>query len=365
MTSSPSQQQMATRSDAADQAQRALRQGRISWRVGRWQGRFRIRELIASASAVIIVVACAVAGLLLGDVALTPTQVWEVILGGGSRVERLVVLEWRAPRALSAAVLGAALGIAGAVFQAMTRNPLASPDILGFVTGSYTGALVSIVLLGGGFYLTATGSIIGGLVTAFLVYVLAWRRGIDGFRLIVIGVAISAIAAAVNTYLLLVARLEDALVATAWGAGSLANIGWPQVGPAVLAVLVLCIALAGFGTRLAQLQLGDDAAKATGVRVEPTRLAIVIAAVGLTALATAVAGPIAFVSLCAPQIMRRVLGTAGETLAGGALGGAMMLSISDLITTALPAGLPVGVVTTCFGGGYLTYLLIKEARRHA
>ena len=234
---------------------------------------------------------------------------------------RTVVVEWRAPRAVAAVIFGAALGTSGAVFQSLTRNPLASPDIIGFSTGSYTGALIVIILIHGSYLELAGGAILGGIATAALVYVLAWRRGVQGFRLIIVGIAVSAVLGSFNTWLMLKADLEVAMSAAVWGAGSLNGTNWEQVLYGGAIIVVLLAGIAALAPGLQQLQLGDDAAKATGTRAEPVRLGIMVLGVALVAVVTAAAGPISFIALAAPQIARRIARTPGVTVAPGGVHG--------------------------------------------
>ena len=330
--------------------------------------RFRVRTVAVCAAGAAAVGALAILALCLGDLPLTPLQVAGALTGSGDAFTGTVVLEWRLPRVLAALLFGAALGLSGAVFQSLTRNPLASPDIIGLSAGSYAGGLGVIIVLGAGAgtVLVAAGSIVGGLVAAALVYALAYRRGIQGFRLIVIGIGISAMLQALSTYLLLRAKLEVAMVAAVWGAGSLSAVGWAQFAPAAVVVVLACAALGASAGSLARLELGDDAARALGTRVERSRLGLIVSAVALTAVVTAAAGPIAFVALAAPQIARRVTRTAGIALVPAALMGALLLMASDIVAQhVLPTPLPVGLVTVVVGGGYLVWLLIHESRRHA
>ncbi len=190
----------------------------------------------------------------------------------------------------------------------------AAPDIIGFNSGAYTGALVVILIVGGSYYQVGAGALIGGIVTAAAVYLLAYKRGVQGFRLIIVGIGISAMLASVNTWLILKADLETAMSAAVWGAGSLGALGWSQVGPVTILLLVLVPAILVLGRRMRLLEMGDDAAKALGVRAEPTRLGLVVLGVALTALVTAAAGPIGFVSLAAPQLARRLTRSAGVAL---------------------------------------------------
>lgn len=305
-----------------------------------------------------------VLGLVSGELPLTLAEVWRAFAGTGDDFTTTVVLEWRLPRVLAAIVFGAALGASGAVFQSLTRNPLASPDILGFSAGAYTGALIVIIVLGGGYLAVAGGALIGGLGAAALVSLLAFRGGLQGFRLIIVGIAVSAMPSSVNTWLTLTADLETALVAAVWGAGSLNGITWQQAGTGSLLVALLLVCTLLLARPLRQLELGDDAAQALGVRVERTRLLLMLVSVGLIAVVTAAAGPIAFVALAAPQIARRVARSPGVSVPLAALMGSALLTASDYAALhAFPAMLPVGTVTVVFGGVYLLWLLVHEARR--
>jgi iron complex transport system permease protein len=326
--------------------------------------RFRMRTALICLALGAATLAVSLVALCLGDLPLSVPEVISVFLGQQSGIVETVVLDWRLPRVLGAAVFGAALGVSGAIFQSMTRNPLASPDIIGLTAGSYAGALIVIIVLGGGTLPITIGALLGGLVAAALVYLLAYRQGVQGFRLIIVGIGISAMLGALSTYLVLRARLEVAMTAAIWGAGSLNPVGWPQLLPPLIVIALVCVALAVLVTPLRQLELGDDAASSLGTRLEPARLGLVVCAVALTAVVTAAAGPIAFVALAAPQIARRLTRSAGVALAPSAFLGAFVLAGSDIVAQhALALPLPVGVVTVVIGGGYLIWLLIHEARR--
>ncbi|WP_159621487.1 FecCD family ABC transporter permease [Ruania rhizosphaerae] len=330
----------------------------------------RLSVRFAVRSVVTVVVLAALAGTLalvaltLGDYPLTLEEVVLALTGQDAGMANLVVVEWRAPRALAALAFGAALGVSGAIFQSLTRNPLASPDIIGFATGSFTGALVVIVIIGGSYVQVAGGALVGGILTAAAVYALSYKRGVQGFRFIIVGIAVSAMLASLNTWLMLRAELEVAMSAAVWNAGSLNGITWAQAGAGSVAVVVLMLLAAAQSPGLRQIELGDDAAKALGVSVEPVRLGLVITGVALTAAVTAAAGPISFIALAAPQIARRLARTPGVTLAPAAAMGALLLLAADVLAQhALPSSLPVGVVTVVIGGSYLVWLLVHEARR--
>ncbi|MCA1271033.1 iron chelate uptake ABC transporter family permease subunit [Streptomyces sp. 7G] len=334
-----------------------LRRGRIAVRL-QW------RSVVVCTALALTVAALAVLALMTGSYALTPGQVLSALTGQETGFVREIVVEWRLPRVAAALVFGAALGVSGAVFQSLLRNPLADPGIIGFSQGSYTGALVVILVVNGTYTQLVGGALLGGMATAVGVYVLAYRQGVQGFRLIVVGIGVSAMLGSLNTWLILKADLDQAMSAAAWGAGSLNGVSWDRVviGGICIAVLLL---LAGMLSRpLRQMQLGDGVAASQGVRVSPARLGLILVGVALTATVTAASGPIAFISLVAPQIGRRLARTAGITLAPAAFVGALLCLASDqLAQHVAPTPLPVGIVTVVLGGGYLGYLLFTEARR--
>lgn len=327
--------------------------------------RIGLRPLIVTTALIVLSAAISVIALGLGKIEVSPTEVISALLGGSDSATRMVVIDWRLPRIVLALVCGAALGLSGAVFQSLTRNPLGSPDIIGFNTGAYSGALVAILLLGGSALSVATGAIIGGLATALLVYLLAWRKGVQGFRLIIVGIAISAMLASVNTWMILKAELSKAMAAAVWGAGSLNGLGWTQVIAVGLCLAVIVPALCLLGRQLSLMEMGDDAAQALGVRTEPSRVALVVIGVVLTAVVTATAGPIAFVSLAAPQLARKLARGNSIALFPSAVMGSFLLAASDVIAQHTFPGisLPVGVITVSLGGGYLLWLLAAETKR--
>ncbi len=340
--------------------------GRSYWRIQSRRVGFRLDTRTVWVSIILagVCLVLAVLGLTVGELPLTISEVWQAITGATADFTSTVVVEWRLPRVLAAIVFGAALGASGAVFQSLTRNPLASPDILGFSAGAYTGALLVIVVPGGGYLAVAAGALAGGLAAAAVVSLLAFRGGMQGFRLIVVGIAVSAMLSSVNTWLTLTADLETALVAAVWGAGSLNGMTWQQAGTGSALVAILLAITLLLSRPLRQLELGDDAAQALGVRVERTRLLLMLVSVGLIAVVTAAAGPIAFVALAAPQIARRVTRSPGVSVPASALMGAALLAASDFAAlNAFPVMLPVGTVTVVFGGAYLLWLLVHEARK--
>lgn len=335
-------------------------------RVGRLELPVRARSIGVALSVVLVVVVLGVLSLGLGTYTLGPGRVVEVFFGGGGALDRTVVLEWRLPRTLAAIALGGFLGISGALFQTVTRNPLASPDLLGLSNGAFTGMLLTLVLTSAGWPLVTAGAVVGGLATAAVIWGLAHRGGVQGFRLIVIGIGVAAILASTNTWMLLQIGLETAMFATAWGVGTLNGVTAVPVAGAVACGIPLLLVLVALTPRLRQLDLGDDVATATGARPALVRTLALLIAVLLVSVATAVIGPVAFVALAAPQVAKRLARTPYLSLTLSALVGALLLLASDLIAQhVLPVGLPVGVVTVSVGGLYLVVMIIQEIRRRA
>lgn len=300
-----------------------------------------------------------------GAVSLDTAQIIAALLGDAPRGIAMVVTEWRLPRVLMALLIGAALGVSGAIFQSIMRNPLGSPDVMGFNTGAWSGVLVAMVLFGQNLTAITLAAMLGGIVTSVVVWLLAWRNGIETFLLIIIGIGVRAMLVAFNTWLLLQASLETAVTAGLWNAGSLNGLTWARTWPAAPVILLMLLCAGLLVRRLRLLEMGDDSACALGVSVERSRLTLMLVAVVLTAAGTALAGPISFIALVAPHIARRLSGTARWGLTQAALCGALLLLAADLFAQQLfmPYQLPVGVVTVSLGGIYLIVLLIQESRK--
>jgi len=334
-------------------------------RVGGLSARASWRAIVVVAALLAGAVVVAIVAIGIGKYTVAPADVLGVLLGTNTSFDRVVVLEWRMPRMLMALLIGAALGVSGAIFQALTRNPLGSPDIIGVNSGAYTGALIVIAGLGGGYYATAAGAIVGGLVTAVVVYTLSYRNGLAGYRLIVVGIGVSAVVNSVNQWIVIKLDFHTAVTASVWQQGTLSGLGWSQVLPMTVCLIVVAVALVVLGPQLPVLQMGDDAAGALGVRPDRARLAYLVVGVGLVAIACAAAGPISFVALAAPQLARRLTASPGVGLVPSAAMGAVLLLVSDIIAQQLFSTneLPVGTVTVSVGGLYLVYLLITQARQ--
>lgn len=340
--------------------------GRPALRYRGFSGVWRGRMVLVTVVGLGLLVLVAALNIGRGDFEIPVLAVLALLAGGGDGAQQFIVLEVRLPRSLTGLLVGAALGLSGAITQTVARNPLASPDILG-VTAGAGAAAVLLIVVGGAAAGSAVGlpvaALLGGLVTAALVYGLAWRKGIDGYRLVLVGIGIGAVAEALTSWLLVSAKITDATRATVWLTGSLNQRGWEHVVPVAVALAVLVPAglLLSFG--LGTLQLGDDTARGLGMHVDRSRAALLLTAIGLCAVATASAGPIGFVALVVPQVCLRLVGAARPPLFASAVYGALLLVAADLVTRSLlPVELPVGIITSVIGAPYLIWMLTRGAR---
>ncbi|MER7575443.1 FecCD family ABC transporter permease [Streptomyces sp. NPDC057806] len=331
---------------------------------GGFSARLDIRALTVVLLLLLAAFAASVVLIGTGDFPISAGDVVKTLVGNGDPGQEFIVNELRLPRVLVALLVGASLGLGGALFQAVSRNPLGSPDILGLGQGATAGALTMIVLFSGSASQVTLGALVGGLVTGLAIYLLAWKQGVHGYRLVLVGIGMSAILTAVNGYLLTVSDIVDAARSVVWMTGSLSGRDWAQVWPllALCAVLVPLVLANARGLRM--MEMGDDVSNALGVRVERVRALLMISAVLLTAAATAAAGPVSFVALTAPQLARRLTRSPGPNLLPSLCMGAALLVVADWASQRIFGAdqMPVGVVTGVVGGVYLLWLLVTERR---
>jgi iron complex transport system permease protein len=311
-------------------------------------------------------------GIVVGSSSLTIPDVVVTLLGGGTAGQELVVFELRLPRVLGGLLVGAALGLAGALTQTFARNPLATPDILGVTSGAALGAVLAIVL-GGGSYAVGAGLLtlglpavaaLGAIGTAIVVYGLSWRDGIDSYRLILIGIGATATLTGITSYLIARAEITEAQAASQWLVGSLSGISWASVWPVLAALVVITPIALLQSSKLDIGQLGDDLSTGLGVAVQRHKLIVIGCAVLLTAAAVSASGPIEFVAFVAPQIVRRLARTGRPPLVSSALMGAVIVAGGDAFARALlPGEVPVGIVTAVIGAPYLIWLLTRRKER--
>ena len=323
-----------------------------------------LRGLVVCAALVAVIVTAGLASMTVGAYDVGLGDVLRALVGPSVDADvRQVVVEWRLPRVLFAVLCGAALALSGGIFQSLTRNPLGSPDIIGFGVGAQFGVTLTMLVLGLNTYTyKAAGALVGGLATALLVYALATKGSVSSFRLIIVGIGVSAGLGSLTSWILVSVSVEQAMMAATWGAGSLASLGFDQLTPAAVVLVVAVLAALPLTRALPVLEMGDDAATALGISPGRTRLGAMVVGVLLVALVTAAAGPISFIALAAPQICQRLtrsstpMGTVSVMLTGAAL-----VVVSDTVAQLL--AVPVGVVTVSVGGLYLVWLLAGQYAR--
>ncbi|WP_328346238.1 FecCD family ABC transporter permease [Streptomyces violaceus] len=349
--------------DAKPSVMPGVRLGRVSFVWRPWI--LCVTLLLAAAT---FLVFCLSVGV--GDFPISMPRVIATLLGRGEQVDQFVIMDLRMPRALAGLVVGIALGVSGAITQSIARNPLASPDVLGITSGA-SAVAVFLVTVSGGTAAAIVNSVglsaaalAGGLGTGLLVYFLAWRRGIDGFRLILIGISVSAVMQAITTWLLVTADIRDVAKAQAWLVGSLDDRAWGEVRVALWCSLVLLVVVSFVAFQFKPMHFGDEVAAGLGVRYAAVRAVLLLCAVLLAGVAVSAAGPVPFVALVAPQVAMRLARCPTPPMVASGLVGSLLLIGSDLVArTALPVSLPVGVVTAAIGGPFLVYLLVRANLR--
>ncbi|WP_323373755.1 FecCD family ABC transporter permease [Plantactinospora alkalitolerans] len=353
-------------------SRRAVRRpGRVGWEVAGLGGIARPRVLGVLAVVLAFAVAGLVASVSIGEFPIPAGDVFRALTGTGGADATLIVRELRLPRALTGLLVGFAFGLAGALMQAVTRNPLASPDLIGISAGASTGGVAAILIGGvtaagaGSYASVPLGALVGALVAAGVIYTMAFRDGtITGFRFVLVGIGVQGALGALTSWLLARADINEASRAMVWLTGSLNGRGFEHARWAGLALLVTLPVVLALIRPYQLLQYGDDTARALGLPVDRARVALLLASVVLAGVATAAAGPIGFVALAAPQIARRLTGTANlPLLTSGCVGAALMLG-ADLAARLVlaPLELPVGVVTGAVGAPYLMWLLTRANR---
>lgn len=346
-----------------------------SFRTLRWQARpplrsvavsvrYRPTVLLVGGLAAVLMVAVMGWTMTLGDARIPIAAVLTTVLGVGSGEHDFVVLTLRLPRTLAAIGVGIALATSGAVFQSLLRNPLVSPDLVGVTGGASLTAVVLIVIYRNP-SVAPVGALLGALGATALLYVLTWRGGVTGNRLVLVGIALHALLTALTTLVLVRFPLEQIASAVLWLTGTLYASDWQQVRWLFAGLLVLLPAALALMPRLRALELGTNVATALGARTQLTRAALLFVAAALAAAGVAVAGPVGFVALVVPHVARLLLGplTGGVLIVAGLLG-ALLVLLSDLIAQHLlsPVSLPVGVVTAAVGAPYFLYLLLQTNR---
>ncbi|HWA20644.1 MAG TPA: iron chelate uptake ABC transporter family permease subunit [Devosia sp.] len=342
-------------------------QGRV-WRTPRFSLRVDERLIGVNLLLLTVLAGASLWSISAGDFPIALGDVLKTLLGRGEGANNFIIFNVRLPRLLTGIGTGIALGIAGAMFQSLARNPLASPDIIGFDSGAALGAVALVILLGASGTLVALGAVAGGLATALVVFALSWRAGgVMPLRLVLIGIGVGFFAYAGVEFLMTRSDIFEAAAAQAWLTGSLNARLWSHVWIIGATLVVLVPVALLLQPALDRIELGDDLAAALGVRVNAARLAAGFVGVLLAALSVASAGPLPFVALVSAPIARRMTRAPSIVLVTSGLVGALVVTAGDLGGRLVfaPIQLPVGVFTAVFGAPYLLWLLATQIRKGA
>ncbi|WP_067507875.1 iron chelate uptake ABC transporter family permease subunit [Actinoplanes sp. TFC3] len=275
-----------------------------------------------------------------------------------------IIQTLRLPRAIVGTLAGLSFGLSGMIFQQLVRNPLASPDVIGVTSGGSAAAVLAIVIFAASGTVISVVALTGAVTTALLIYLLAWRKGVGGYRFVLVGIGVGAAMGGLTSFLLTRADVRVASDALIWLSGSLNGRTWADVRPLAVASLILVPLTLMLGRALLGLQLGDDVAKGLGLPIERSRLALLLIGVCLAGTATAAAGPIAYVAFVSGPIAARLVGGGRPTLLQAGLFGAVLVLAADFIGSHLLGStpFPVGVVTGIIGAPYLLWLLATSNR---
>ena len=336
--------------------------GRLWIVVGRWSVLITPRHVLVGLVLIALSLAVAVAALRLGKFAVSTQEVLDALQGQGRRIVQVVIVKWKLPRILLGLVAGLALGVAGAVFQTITRNPLGSPDLIGFSTGAQTGILVSVLLLPGSMLSTSLASFIGGAAVGVVTYLVSLRGGFTGLRFILVGIAISSMLVSVNRWLLVRVDDDEGLGALKAITGTLGAARWPVVAPTCLAIGVTVALILLASRHLQVLSLGEQVATILGSPTRRASAVLILLGTVLVAVVTMAAGPIGFVALVAPHLARLLTGSPQSPLLVSGLTGSLLMVGADLLSQLVLESMPVSVVTNAVGGLYLMVALTVAAR---
>lgn len=347
--------------------------------IGAGRGRLAVlvhrRTAAVTGALLLAVLALAVLSIALGTRLLPLSDVLNGLAGTADRPVNLAVRQFRLPRTAVAVLVGMALGISGALTQALTRNPLASPDVLGVVNGASAGAVAVIITAGGataGYGGAAAGlstvgvplgAVVGALLSAALVLSIAARRigALPGTqRVVLVGIVLNGVFLGLVQWALTVGDVDQATKAAVWLTGSLHGRGWEHVTAVGLALLLLLPLALLLRRPLEAVALGEDVAASLGIPVKRLRLGLFILAFALAGTAVAAAGAISFVALLAPALARRMTGRSAPLLAAALTGAALLLAADVLARHAVPGHeLPAGAVTALVGAPVLLVLLLR------
>lgn len=304
--------------------------------------------------------------LLSGDYPISAAQIPAILAGQADPVTEMILIDNRLLRILAAIGVGMAFGFAGELVQTLLRNPLASPDIIGFSAGAGAGALLTIILSGSSAFVFF-GAAAGGVSIATLIIALSWDKGISIRQLVLMGIGISMTVSVLTDLLMTRFDISDAAQIAQWLVGSLTARSWDQMSVlwTGLAFLIPCALWLQF--YLARLSLEEVTATVLGVRVAQIRLLGFTLALAFVTLAVGIAGPLPFVAFVAGPIAHGLTGLPRPSLISTALVGAWVVLLADTLAQSLPAGLtlPAGIFTALAGAPVLIWILMVQTRTAA
>mgnify|MGYP001228059020 CR=1 FL=1 len=312
-----------------------------------------------------VLAALAVVGSTMVGVTLTPGQALGALLGNGSPGAEFLVWEFRLPRIVAGLVAGAALGLAGCLSQTLARNRLATPDVLGVNDGATTVVLISLLAGTSGTFGAWWAGPLGAVLTALLVLLAAGGLGTHGYRVVVVGLAVSTMISALTDLVLSAQSLETASAVHTWTIGTLNGRGLPGAVPVAVGLAFLLPAALLAARQLTLFRLDEDVAATLGVNVRVVKLGVLSIAVLLAGLAVGLAGAVSFVAMAAPIVAGRLCGPTRIPVFGSALTGALLVIVADTVgrVAAPPGEVPVGVITSVIGGPFLLWVLLTDGRR--
>lgn len=321
---------------------------------------------------IILILFTILISLQLGSFSIKPLEVVQTFLGQGTRKQEIVLFSMRLPRIVMAILVGTALAVSGAILQSITKNDLADPGIMGISSGAALAVVMYIYFMNGNVYDGVSNLTIwtmpvvaffGSILGAVLIYLFAWKKGINPTRLILIGIGINSAFQALMIIFQLRFTTQEFNRVMVWISGSIWGTSWIYVItilPWIIVFLFFAIYKARF---LDVFLLGDHLSIGLGVQVEKARRILILFAVALAGVATSVAGTISFLGLISPHIARKLVGPKHKLLLPvSALVGTLLLLISDTIARNIvaPAEIPVGIVVSIIGVPYFLYLMVKE-----
>lgn len=329
------------------------------------QARRKQHNAAVAIALLLLLVALCVVSLLVGETNYSLRDVVDVLSGQIVPGASYAIGEIRLPRLALGVLVGVAFGLAGCVFQTMLRNQLASPDIIGISAGASATGVVAILVFRLPQTLVSLWALVGALAVATGIYLLSYRRGsFAGTRLILVGIGFTAILQSVVTFVLSRAAAWDLPTATRWLNGSLNGATWERVIPVMVVTIILLPIVVLQLRNLEMLRLGDDTAAALGVHVGRSRVILIVGAVTLISVATAAAGPIAFVAFMSGPIAARLMrGGIFIPLVAAIVGAVLTVGADFIGQNLLGARYPVGVITGVLGAPFLIYLLIRSHRK--